>query len=438
MALEGLHHITAITADAPRNVDFYARVLGLRLVKKTVNFDQPDVYHLYFGDERGDARLDPDLLRVPRRRPAARPATAWSTPSSGASRPTRRSTSGPPAWPTPTSPPSAPRTARWRFADFEGLRHELLAVAVDDAPLAAHAPDIPAEHALLGFHGVRAYASRPDASTALLEAIGFAHDGGADWTLRGDERHAALRYDAPPAGPRRDQRRDRPPRRVVGRRRRRARGRPRAGRRGRRPRDRDHRPPVLPLRLLPRAQRRPLRARQPRHRLRVRRAAGDPRRGAQAAAAVRGAPRAARAGADAADQPARRGRPHDRARPRDPPGGGRAARARSCSCTGAAPTSTTSLPSSTSSTPSAGSSASRPAGRSSCRRAAATGTSCRASATPTPTPSAPPTSSCSATSRSSPACRGSARSSAASRRARSWPTPSGSAPGARRRRGSWP
>ncbi len=47
MALEGLHHITAITADAPRNVDFYARTLGLRLVKKTVNFDQPDVYHLY-------------------------------------------------------------------------------------------------------------------------------------------------------------------------------------------------------------------------------------------------------------------------------------------------------------------------------------------------------------------------------------------------------
>jgi glyoxalase family protein len=84
------------------------------------------------------------------------------------------------------------------FADFEGLRHELLAVAVDDAPLAARAPDIPPEHALLGFHGVRAYASRPDASTDLLEAIGFAHDRGADWKLRGDERQAALRYDAPP------------------------------------------------------------------------------------------------------------------------------------------------------------------------------------------------------------------------------------------------
>src|SRR4051812_38789303 len=53
MPLEGLHHITAITGDAPANVDFYARVLGLRMVKKTVNFDAPDVYHLYFGDEAG-------------------------------------------------------------------------------------------------------------------------------------------------------------------------------------------------------------------------------------------------------------------------------------------------------------------------------------------------------------------------------------------------
>jgi glyoxalase family protein len=54
VALEGgIHHITAITADAPGNVDFYARALGLRLVKKTVNFDAPEAYHLYFGDETG-------------------------------------------------------------------------------------------------------------------------------------------------------------------------------------------------------------------------------------------------------------------------------------------------------------------------------------------------------------------------------------------------
>src|SRR4051795_3042256 len=53
MELNGLHHITMITGDAQRNVDFYADVLGLRLVKKTVNFDQPEAYHLYFGDEQG-------------------------------------------------------------------------------------------------------------------------------------------------------------------------------------------------------------------------------------------------------------------------------------------------------------------------------------------------------------------------------------------------
>ena len=53
MRLEGIHHVTAITGDAPGNVDFYVRVLGLRLVKKTVNQDDPTVYHLFYADERG-------------------------------------------------------------------------------------------------------------------------------------------------------------------------------------------------------------------------------------------------------------------------------------------------------------------------------------------------------------------------------------------------
>ena len=51
MRFEGVHHVTCITGDAPRNVDFYARVLGLRLVKKTVNQDDPFVYHLFYADE---------------------------------------------------------------------------------------------------------------------------------------------------------------------------------------------------------------------------------------------------------------------------------------------------------------------------------------------------------------------------------------------------
>src|SRR3954469_4047785 len=53
MKLEGMHHITMITGDAPKNVEFYADVLVLGLVKKTVNFDAPEAYHLYFGDEQG-------------------------------------------------------------------------------------------------------------------------------------------------------------------------------------------------------------------------------------------------------------------------------------------------------------------------------------------------------------------------------------------------
>ena len=50
----GIHHITAMVNDAQRNIDFYAGVLGLRLIKKTINFDRPEVYHLYFGNETGN------------------------------------------------------------------------------------------------------------------------------------------------------------------------------------------------------------------------------------------------------------------------------------------------------------------------------------------------------------------------------------------------
>jgi glyoxalase family protein len=53
MTIQGLHHISIVVADAQRTVDFYTRVLGIRLVKKTVNFDDPSMYHLYFGDETG-------------------------------------------------------------------------------------------------------------------------------------------------------------------------------------------------------------------------------------------------------------------------------------------------------------------------------------------------------------------------------------------------
>jgi glyoxalase family protein len=136
MALEGLHHITAITADAPRNVDFYARVLGLRLVKKTVNFDQPDVYHLYFGDERGTpgsiltffefpgAQLgeagDGMVHTIQWRVASDEALDYWAARLADEDVATERADGGVLA-----------------FADFEGLRHELLVATVDDAPLAA-------------------------------------------------------------------------------------------------------------------------------------------------------------------------------------------------------------------------------------------------------------------------------------------------------------
>ena len=63
--LEGIHHVTCITADAPGNVDFYARLLGLRLVKKTVNQDDPTVYHLFYADENGTPGSDITFFEYP-------------------------------------------------------------------------------------------------------------------------------------------------------------------------------------------------------------------------------------------------------------------------------------------------------------------------------------------------------------------------------------
>jgi glyoxalase family protein len=198
MALEGIHHITAITADAPRNVDFYARLLGLRLVKKTVNFDAPDVYHLYFGDEVGTPGSILTFFEFPqaaRGRPGAgmvhtiqwrvgaeEALDFWAARLGAEGVATERDGVG------------------LRFADFEGLRHELLVTPAGDAPLTAAAPDIPVEHAVQGFHGVRAYATAPERSVGLLDALGFERmaDGDEAWRLRGAERHGVLVWEPPP------------------------------------------------------------------------------------------------------------------------------------------------------------------------------------------------------------------------------------------------
>jgi len=198
MALEGVHHITAITADAPRNVDFYARLLGLRLVKKTVNFDAPDVYHLYFGDEAGTPGSILTFFEFP--------GAGRGRPGAGMVHTIRWRVGAEEAlgfWAgrlADAGVDAARDDGALRFEDFEGLRHELVVAAGGDAPLAARSPDVPAEHALLGFHGVRAYTPAPQRSAPLLEALGFERegDGDDDWRVGGADRHGVLTYEPPP------------------------------------------------------------------------------------------------------------------------------------------------------------------------------------------------------------------------------------------------
>jgi glyoxalase family protein len=197
MRLEGLHHITAITGDAPRNVDFYTRLLGLRMVKKTVNFDAPDVYHLYYGDDRGTPGTILTFFEFPGAAPGRHGdgmpyRIEWRVGSSEALE----------FWKdrlTSEGIACAEAPGALRFDDHEGLEHALLAVEVDDEPLAASAQDVPAEHALQGFQGVRAYGGQPSASAELLGALGFAADIEGEWVVGGERRHARWTYDPPPA-----------------------------------------------------------------------------------------------------------------------------------------------------------------------------------------------------------------------------------------------
>ena len=197
MQLEGIHHITAITGDAPANVEFYVGVLGLRLVKKTVNQDDPTVYHLFYADEQGSPGADLTFFEYPgaaRGRPGAGMVhrIVWRVGSPAAldfweERLTGRGV-------------EAVRTgAGLLFSDPEGLDHELVVEDVPDAPLIADAPDIPREHALQGFAGVRAYAHDPERSAALLrDTLGFTGGEDGAWEVRGSERGGTYVYDAPP------------------------------------------------------------------------------------------------------------------------------------------------------------------------------------------------------------------------------------------------
>jgi glyoxalase family protein len=198
MRLEGIHHITCITADAARNVDFYARVLGLRMVKKTVNQDDPTVYHLFYADEEGSAGADITFFEYPGARQGRAGAgmvhrVTWRLGSEDALA----------FWAERLGADGVDASrdgSRLRFRDPEGLELELAVVQTEDAPLVARHPEIPEELALQGFDGVRAYTLAPDASRQFLEVgLGFTPIAPPDeWEARGDERSGFYAYDQAP------------------------------------------------------------------------------------------------------------------------------------------------------------------------------------------------------------------------------------------------
>jgi glyoxalase family protein len=194
MRLEGIHHVTAITGDAPQNVRFYADTLGLRMVKKTVNQDDPTVYHLFYADEEGSPGADITFFEYPGARQGRAGAGMvhrvvfrvgseealdfWEQRVGG-----RRG------------------DGSLVFSDPEGLGLELVVDDSGEPPLVARHPEIPEEHAIRGFAGVRAFSADPQRSEAFLrEGLGFeAASPPAEWVARGEERSGFYVYDEPPA-----------------------------------------------------------------------------------------------------------------------------------------------------------------------------------------------------------------------------------------------
>jgi len=189
MQLDGLHHITMITGDAQRNVDFYAGVLGLRLVKKTVNFDAPDAYHLYFGDEHGSPGSLLTWFEFAGAQPGRAGAGMIHTLQLGV--PSGESLD---FWEQRLSEHgySSGRSGdALQLADYDGLGLELVVAGAQNPPLQASYSAIPPEHAITGVEGARAYIGRPlEADQQLLtETLGFtATDAPGSYRLQGPTR----------------------------------------------------------------------------------------------------------------------------------------------------------------------------------------------------------------------------------------------------------
>ena len=197
MRLEGIHHVTAITGDVLRNVAFYTGVLGLRLVGKSVNQDDPSVYHVFYADELGRPGADLTFFEY-RGAPRGRAGSGmvhrvlWRVTGEEALA----------FWAGRLAAHDVAVTrapGSLRFADPEGLEHELVVERVPDEPRIADHPEIPREMALQGFHGVRAHGGRIPRSGELIERVlGGERRAGDTWELRGERRGGLITFDAPP------------------------------------------------------------------------------------------------------------------------------------------------------------------------------------------------------------------------------------------------
>jgi glyoxalase family protein len=194
MRLEGIHHITAITADAPQNVEFYAGTLGLRLVKKTVNQDDPTVYHLFYADEVGSAGTDITFFEYPGARRGRAGAgmvyrVVWRVASPAALDFWEQRLGD-------VGVGSERGESSLLFRDPEDLELELAVVETSDEPLVAEHPEIPAELALQGFDSVRVFTDDPARSAAFLESgMGFRRETETVYESRGDHRGSHYVYD---------------------------------------------------------------------------------------------------------------------------------------------------------------------------------------------------------------------------------------------------
>jgi glyoxalase family protein len=196
MQLDGMHHITMITGDAQRNVDFYADLLGLRMVKKTVNFDDPEAYHLYFGDERGSPGTILTWFEFAGAQPGRAGAGMIHTIQLGV--PSEDSLDFWQARLDAAGYSSVRSEGSLKFADYDGLGLELVVANPANTKLQATHPEIPAVHAITGVEGARAYIGRPvEADLGLLTAtLGFAPtDTAGAYRLEGPTRSFNWAYD---------------------------------------------------------------------------------------------------------------------------------------------------------------------------------------------------------------------------------------------------